>query len=117
MLSGFFIGWKMYYWEDEYIDDSLGLHRFQSIEIEEDPTYQQIEESDTAIAIQSILANHLTLEDAEILRLHYGINRDSLTQDDLAEMMGVNQSNVSRRLKKATDNLKAVITESYSELI
>ena len=52
----------------------------------------------------------LSPRDKEIIELRYGINRNKeMTQKDVADMLGISQSYISRIEKKVIGRLKNVI--------
>lgn len=120
--AGFFVG-DMYYWEDEYNDSPYGLHQFQIEKIplidytDTTDLVDSFQLTDTARAIQNIFVNHLPVEDAEILRLHYGMETPAQTLEQISDLIGISHVAVHKRIKKALKKLKEVIETSYPDLI
>ena len=51
--------------------------------------------------------NVLTKREREVLTKRYGLdNKDEMTQKEIADMMGISQSYISRLEKKIVENLK-----------
>lgn len=78
---------------------------------ENDYVYKSIEESEDKRMISRALSC-LSERDRQIIELRYGINRggDELTQKEVADMLGISQSYISRLEKKIIMQLKDFLT-------
>ena len=78
---------------------------------ENDYVYKSIEESEDKKMIRRAIAG-LNPRDRRIIELRYGINRggDELTQKEVADILGISQSYISRLEKKIIMQLKEFLT-------
>lgn len=79
---------------------------------ENDYVYKSIEESEDKKMIARAIAG-LNSRDRQIIELRYGINRggNELTQKEVADMLGISQSYISRLEKKIIVQLKDFLTK------
>ena len=79
---------------------------------ENDYVYKSIEESEEKKMINRALSS-LNARDRRIIELRYGINRngDELTQKEVADILGISQSYISRLEKKIIVRLKEFLLE------
>ncbi len=83
--------------EDKLYDNSRDV----DVQVETD---MQIEE------MKSVLEDVLTEDELQVIELRYGINGDELTQREIAKIMGISRSYVSRIEKKALQKLEKVLS-------
>ncbi len=78
---------------------------------ENDYVYKSIEESEDKKMIRRAIAG-LNKRDRQIIELRYGINRggNELTQKEVADILGISQSYISRLEKKIIVQLKEFLT-------
>ena len=82
---------------------------------ENDYVYKSIEESEEKKMIRKAISE-LCERDRRIIELRYGIDRggNELTQKEVADIMGISQSYISRLEKKIIARLKDLLTsQSY----
>lgn len=79
---------------------------------ENDYVYKNIEENEDKKMITRAIAN-LNERDRQIIELRYGINRggNELTQKEVADMLGISQSYISRLEKKIIVQLRIYLTK------
>lgn len=79
---------------------------------ENDYVYKNIEENEDKKMIARAIAN-LNERDRQIIELRYGINRggNELTQKEVADMLGISQSYISRLEKKIIVQLRIYLTK------
>lgn len=79
---------------------------------ENDFVYKSIEESEDKKMIMRAISK-LNDRDKTIIELRYGINRggNELTQKEVADILGISQSYISRLEKKIISRLKELLTE------
>ncbi len=79
---------------------------------ENDYVYKSIEESEDKKMIRKALAD-LNARDRRIIELRYGVNRNGneLTQKEVADILGISQSYISRLEKKIIVQLKEFLTK------
>lgn len=79
---------------------------------ENDYVYKSIEESEDRKMIKRALSG-LCERDRQIIELRYGVNRNGkeLTQKEVADIMGISQSYISRLEKKIIVQLKEFLTK------
>ena len=97
--------------EDALNYDSEGneLHLEDILGTEEDIVIKEFEDSmDKRMLAQEI--NKLEPRDKQIMILRYGLNNtEEYTQKEVAEMLGISQSYISRIEKKVIKNLKSLL--------
>ena len=78
---------------------------------ENDYVYKSIEENEDKKMISRAIAE-LNERDRQIIELRYGINRggNELTQKEVADILGISQSYISRLEKKIIQRLKEFLT-------
>jgi RNA polymerase sporulation-specific sigma factor len=79
---------------------------------ENDYVYKSLEENEDKKMISRAIAS-LNPRDREIIELRYGLNRggNELTQKEVADMLGISQSYISRLEKKIIIRLKEFLTK------
>lgn len=79
---------------------------------ENDYVYKSLEENEDKKMISRAIAS-LNPRDREIIELRYGLNRggNELTQKEVADMLGISQSYISRLEKKIIIQLKEFLTK------
>ena len=79
---------------------------------ENDYVYKNLEESEDKKMISKAISS-LNQRDRQIIELRYGINRggNELTQKEVADMLGISQSYISRLEKKIIVQLKEFLTK------
>lgn len=92
-----------------YDADGNELHLEDILGTEPDIVTKGIEK-ETEKKLLSIEINKLNKRDKEIMTLRYGLdNKEEMTQKDVAELLGISQSYISRIEKKVIRRLKNVI--------
>ena len=77
------------------------------VENDEMDTLEQIEKAENISLVQKYVAQILNEREKEILILRYGLsNNDELTQKDVADLLGISQSYISRLEKKIIKKLR-----------
>ncbi len=83
---------------------------------DEEDMSERVVQTDLCQHLSQLIDNVLDEREAEILRLRYGLNGDAaLTQRETARRCGISRSYVSRREKKALENLKRKLEEESYE--
>ena len=78
-------------------------------------TLAQIEKAENISLVQKYVAQILNEREKEILILRYGLsNNDELTQKDVADLLGISQSYISRLEKKIIKKLRSQL--NYDEV-
>ncbi len=97
--------------EDALSFDSEGneLHLEDILGTEEDIVYQEFSEKVNKESLESELGN-LTQREKTIMTLRYGLNNtDDYTQKEVAEILGISQSYISRIEKKVIKKLQTTL--------
>ena len=85
------------------------------VENDEMDTLEQIEKAENISLVQKYVAQILNEREKEILILRYGLsNNDELTQKDVADLLGISQSYISRLEKKIIKKLRSQL--NYDEV-
>ena len=85
------------------------------VENDEMDTLEQIEKAENISLVQKYVAQSLNEREKEILILRYGLsNNDELTQKDVADLLGISQSYISRLEKKIIKKLRSQL--NYDEV-
>ena len=82
------------------------LLRCDIIGTDADAVYNRVEASDEKKILKDTF-DKLPKRERQILELRFGLyGKDEMTQKEIADMMGISQSYISRLEKKIVDNLK-----------
>ena len=79
---------------------------------DEEPVIQELEEAEERVALHRAVAR---LEERErfIIELRFGLNgRKELTQNEVAELLGISQSYISRLEKKILKKLRTALEQA-----
>lgn len=82
---------------------------------DEDVIYRDIE-TEVEVELLRLAMEKLDVRERKLIELRYGINRKSdkeLTQKEVADLLGISQSYISRLEKKIMNKLKKEIQKHY----
>ena len=78
----------------------------------DDTMLEDLYDRDSALQLRTIIREHLTPREAEVIRLRYGLGGTvPLTQREVASSFAISRSYVSRIEKKALEKLKAELEQ------
>jgi len=81
----------------------------------DDTMLEDLHDRDNALLLHKLIAERLTVREAKIIRLRYGLGGTvPLTQREIAASFGISRSYVSRIEKRALEKLKAELEGSRS---
>ena len=91
--------------------DLSGIQLFDVIEMNEEDVYRRLERKEDVIRLYQQVESVLSQRERMVLKLRYGLyNEEEYTQREIAAMLGISRSYVSRIEKSAIEKLRNFFT-------